>query len=167
MCKFCEEGDPVKTVYFSEEQLGDMQSVVRALFDDENDPKSWSYKRVLVRPDIHWIRVLGYILVPLALAAAVFLLLIWQGVGRTAALLCCAGGLALYVALTAKRALICAVKIYQRYAPDPVRNKCRFEPSCSQYMILSLEKYGVIRGARKGIARLRRCGAGDGGFDEP
>lgn len=166
MCSCCEEKDPVKTAYFSEEELSDIQSVMRALFDDENDPKSWSYKRVLVRPDIQWGRVLGYMIVPIALAA-VFLLLAGAGVDRTASLLCCVGGLVLYAAVTAKRALICAVKIYQRYAPDRVRNKCRFEPSCSQYMILSLEKYGAIRGAIKGIARLKRCGAGDGGFDEP
>ena len=45
--------------------------------------------------------------------------------------------------------------------------KCRFEPSCSQYMILSLQKYGLWKGLAKGIDRLKRCRAKDGGFDEP
>lgn len=167
MCKSREERDSFKTVYFSEEQLSDIQSIGDVLFDDKNDPKSWSYKRVLVRPNINWFRVLGYIIVPLVLMSVLFLLLTRQGVECTISLLCCVGVFVLYAVVTAKRALICAVRIYQRYAPDGVRNKCRFEPSCSQYMILSLEKYGVIRGTIKGVVRLKRCNIGDGGFDEP
>ena len=34
-------------------------------------------------------------------------------------------------------------------------------------MILSLEKYGLIRGLRKGVDRLRRCNVHGGGFDDP
>jgi len=34
---------------------------------------------------------------------------------------------------------------------------CPFQPSCSQYMIDSLEKYGAIRGLFKGIWRIFRC----------
>ena len=51
------------------------------------------------------------------------------------------------------------------------RMKCRFEPSCSQYMILAIEKYGVIKGVLNGIKRLSKCNnRGDGmrgGFDYP
>ena len=62
---------------------------------------------------------------------------------------------------------ICGVRIYQRFAPDSIRNKCRFEPSCSEYMILSIQKYGVIHGIRKGINRLKRCNIHNGGYDTP
>ncbi len=34
---------------------------------------------------------------------------------------------------------------------------CRFYPSCSNYAIGSLEKYGLIKGAIKSYSRLRRC----------
>ena len=73
----------------------------------------------------------------------------------------------IYVAVTAKRAVICGVRIYQRFAPDSVRNKCRFEPSCSDYMILAIEKYGLVKGLRRGIGRLKRCNVNGGGFDMP
>ena len=56
------------------------------------------------------------------------------------------------------RILIKAVLLYQRYASYSVRERCTFVPSCSDYFILSIKKYGAIKGALKGINRLRRCG---------
>lgn len=45
---------------------------------------------------------------------------------------------------------------------------CRFEPSCSRYMIGALEKYGLFRGFAKGVARLLRCHPWHpGGYDPP
>lgn len=73
----------------------------------------------------------------------------------------------IYISLFAKRALIWLVHVYQHYAPDDVRLRCVFEPSCSEYMILAIKKYGVIRGVFKGIGRLLRCHAPNGGKDEP
>ena len=59
------------------------------------------------------------------------------------------------------------VKIYRKFVPDGLRNKCRFECSCSEYMILAVQKYGAFRGIRKGIHRLKRCNIDHGGFDAP
>lgn len=73
----------------------------------------------------------------------------------------------IYFVIFIKRALIWLVHVYQHYAPDRVRLKCVFEPSCSEYMILSIEKYGVIRGVAKGCLRLLRCHPPNGGKDEP
>ncbi len=69
--------------------------------------------------------------------------------------------------LKLKNILIFAVHVYQCYAPDDIRLACRFTPSCSEYMILSLEKYGVWRGVYKGLQRLGRCHAPNGGEDYP
>lgn len=45
---------------------------------------------------------------------------------------------------------------------------CRFEPSCSQYMIEALRKYGPVRGLLRGIARVGRCHPWHpGGYDPP
>lgn len=35
--------------------------------------------------------------------------------------------------------------------------QCRFEPSCSQYMIDAVKKYGAVRGAWRGTKRICRC----------
>lgn len=34
---------------------------------------------------------------------------------------------------------------------------CRFEPTCSVYMMQAIEKYGVARGGWLGIKRLSHC----------
>ncbi len=34
---------------------------------------------------------------------------------------------------------------------------CKFYPTCSEYMISAIKKYGVIIGVNKGIKRISRC----------
>lgn len=79
----------------------------------------------------------------------------------------CLGWTAVYFALIAKRALIWTVHLYQNKASDETRLKCLFEPSCSEYMILAVNKYGLLRGLIKGIRRLLRCHPPNGGVDHP
>lgn len=66
-----------------------------------------------------------------------------------------------------KRAVIGAVLGYKAWAPLSVREQCRFEPTCSTYMILAIKKYGLVYGIIKGINRLRRCKPPNGGIDYP
>ncbi len=66
-----------------------------------------------------------------------------------------------------KKILILIAHLYQKTAPKRIRNSCRFEPSCSEYMILSLNKYGVWKGLSKGLGRLKRCKIPNGGIDYP
>jgi putative membrane protein insertion efficiency factor len=66
-----------------------------------------------------------------------------------------------------KSLILYLIKKYQKYAPARIRRSCRFEPSCSNYMILALDKYGVLLGLRKGIGRLGRCKPPYGGVDIP
>ena len=75
--------------------------------------------------------------------------------------------LALYVALTLKHFVIGCVLAYKSYAPMKLRDRCRFEPTCSTYMILAIEKYGLIEGFIKGVKRINRCHAPNGGVDYP
>lgn len=79
----------------------------------------------------------------------------------------CLGFSLIYFAAIAKRALIWYVHLYQNKASDETRLKCVFEPSCSEYMILAVNKYGFLRGVLKGIRRLLRCHPPNGGKDYP
>ncbi len=74
---------------------------------------------------------------------------------------------AIFFALIAKRALIWSVHLYQNKASDETRLRCVFEPSCSEYMLMAVDKYGLIRGVIKGIRRLHRCHPPNGGKDYP
>ena len=73
----------------------------------------------------------------------------------------------LFIVMQMKNALLLLIFLYQRFAPASVRKVCLFTPSCSEYMRLSVLKYGVWRGVWKGLRRLRRCHPPNGGIDEP
>lgn len=64
--------------------------------------------------------------------------------------------------------LIGLIRIYQ-WAISPLLGPvCRFEPSCSRYMVGSLRKYGLVRGVLRGVRRLLRCHPWNpGGYDPP
>jgi putative membrane protein insertion efficiency factor len=64
-------------------------------------------------------------------------------------------------------AVVALIRFYQRAAPAAVRGTCRFTPTCSEYTIRSIEKYGAFRGVGRGFRRLLRCHAPNGGVDEP
>ncbi len=69
--------------------------------------------------------------------------------------------------LLLERTVIGIVLLYKAFAPEKVRARCRFTPTCSTYMILAINKYGLIRGVIKGIRRLLRCKPPNGGVDYP
>jgi putative membrane protein insertion efficiency factor len=43
--------------------------------------------------------------------------------------------------------------------------RCRYTPSCSEYTIEAIKKYGPFKGAIKGIQRISRCCPPYGGHD--
>ena len=55
-----------------------------------------------------------------------------------------------------KMILIKIIKFYQTL-PIYTHSLCRFKPTCSEYMIESIEYYGVIKGLYLGIKRILRC----------
>jgi putative membrane protein insertion efficiency factor len=66
------------------------------------------------------------------------------------------------------RGVIALVRLYQLTLSPFVGRQCRFEPTCSNYMIQAVEKYGVLRGVPKGIWRIIRCNPlCRGGLDPP
>jgi putative membrane protein insertion efficiency factor len=64
--------------------------------------------------------------------------------------------------------LIAAARLYQWTLSPVVGRQCRFEPTCSEYFILAVRKYGTIRGTWRGVRRIGRCHPfHPGGFDPP
>ena len=66
-----------------------------------------------------------------------------------------------------KRSVIGLVLLYKVLAPESVRQRCLFTPTCSTYMIMAIYKYGLFIGVYKGIRRLLRCHPPNGGEDYP
>lgn len=67
-----------------------------------------------------------------------------------------------FLLLGLKYIIICLIQIYQRYAPEHIRRRCKLMPTCSEYCILALKKYGLLRGTRKSLVRLFRTCDGSG-----
>ena len=54
-------------------------------------------------------------------------------------------------------ALTRAIKGYQRFISPALPPACRFTPSCSQYALEAVTRYGVARGGWLAVRRLARC----------
>lgn len=133
----------------------------------QNDPTSASYARVSVRPRVRWLRASMLLLTSCLLSAAVGLLM-YVFTDRVVFAVCAAVGfLLIMTAIHAKPLLIFSITVYQRLAPLSVRERCRYEPSCSQYMMQAVGKYGFFKGLKKGLRRWRSCKPPNGGYDLP
>lgn len=63
-------------------------------------------------------------------------------------------------------ALIFLVRAYQVVLSPLFRGCCRFEPSCSAYMIEAIKVHGAAKGTLLGLWRLVRCRPfGPSGYD--
>jgi len=58
------------------------------------------------------------------------------------------------------------IRAYQVLVSPVIGPACRFAPSCSQYALEAVARYGVIKGSGLAVRRLLRCHPwGGGGFD--
>ena len=65
-----------------------------------------------------------------------------------------------------KRVVIKMIRMYQRYISPVKMTKCPYIPTCSNYGLQAVEKYGVIKGGLMAAWRVIRCNPfSRGGFD--
>ena len=65
-----------------------------------------------------------------------------------------------------KRALLALIRFYRREI-SPLRPPCcRYIPTCSQYALEAVEKYGALKGGYLALRRILRCNPfHKGGYD--
>ncbi|MGZ4777839.1 MAG: membrane protein insertion efficiency factor YidD [Thermoanaerobaculia bacterium] len=56
-----------------------------------------------------------------------------------------------------RRIVVALLQFYKRAISPILPPMCRFEPTCSVYMMEAVAKYGVMRGIWLGVRRLSRC----------
>lgn len=57
------------------------------------------------------------------------------------------------------------IKIYQKI-PGPFHGMCRFQPTCSEYAIIAISRYGFFKGWYLAIKRILKCNPfGGSGYD--
>jgi uncharacterized protein len=65
-----------------------------------------------------------------------------------------------------RRLIAVAIRAYQLTLSPLLGARCRFYPSCSQYTLEAVLRFGVLRGGWLGVRRLARCHPWHaGGFD--
>jgi putative membrane protein insertion efficiency factor len=63
--------------------------------------------------------------------------------------------------------LILIVRIYQWIISPLLPPVCRYEPTCSHYMIESIQIWGPLKGSYLGIKRIMRCHPWGGNGHDP
>lgn len=68
-----------------------------------------------------------------------------------------------------KKLFIGIIKIYKKTI-SPILSyfgiKCKYYPTCSEYTMQAIEKYGIIKGCFLGIKRILKCNPfSKGGYD--
>jgi hypothetical protein len=58
------------------------------------------------------------------------------------------------------------IKLYQNTVSKVLPSVCRFQPTCSQYAVEAINKYGFTRGSWMAAKRIMRCNPfTEGGYD--
>lgn len=56
-----------------------------------------------------------------------------------------------------KPLMLALIRFYQRHISPGLPPRCRFYPTCSQYAVEAIEKYGPVRGGWLALKRFLRC----------
>ena len=65
-----------------------------------------------------------------------------------------------------KRVVIFLIRLYQRFLSPLLMSNRRFQPTCSQYTVEAVDRYGALKGLWLGAKRIGRCHPfNPGGYD--
>ena len=65
-----------------------------------------------------------------------------------------------------KRVLLAIFRFYQRAISPLFPPRCRYIPTCSEYAVEAVEKYGALKGGWLALKRFLRCHPfHEGGYD--
>lgn len=124
-------------------------------------PKAVIRPKVSVKKDVLKLSISAIILLILSVVLCVSDLL-----STAVSLIFCIFIGIIWLIINSKKLIITMIIIYQKYAPEYVRNSCVFEPCCSEYMKKAITRYGTLKGTIKGVKRIMRCHYPNGGIDE-
>lgn len=52
---------------------------------------------------------------------------------------------------------VAMIRFYQRSISPLTPPSCRYQPTCSQYTLIAIKRYGFVRGCWMGLRRILRC----------
>jgi putative component of membrane protein insertase Oxa1/YidC/SpoIIIJ protein YidD len=122
---------------------------------------NYCINREIIRPKTNIITVIKYLIVlevtTLLIVLGTAKLLVFVGFDYNFTLLHFLTTVILII-LFLKRISILFIELYQHYASEEKRRKCTLRPSCSEYAILALKKYWILKALKLIYIRLfRKC----------
>lgn len=60
-------------------------------------------------------------------------------------------------ASTLQRVSLCLIKGYRKYTSPLLAPRCIYSPTCSEYALEAIERYGAARGMMLAVKRILRC----------
>ncbi|EGW39027.1 MULTISPECIES: membrane protein insertion efficiency factor YidD [unclassified Desulfosporosinus] len=66
-----------------------------------------------------------------------------------------------------KRLLVLLIGLYQKFISPLKGQTCRFYPTCSEYSVQALQKYGLVKGSWKSLVRILKCHPFHPGGNDP
>lgn len=65
-----------------------------------------------------------------------------------------------------KEALLALIRLYQKTRPKSTAGCCKYIPTCSEYGLVAIERFGALKGGLLTLWRILRCNPfSKGGFD--
>ncbi|MBQ3080657.1 MAG: membrane protein insertion efficiency factor YidD [Clostridia bacterium] len=65
-----------------------------------------------------------------------------------------------------KKIMLLPIRFYKREISPMLPPSCRFTPTCSEYAMQAIEKYGAVKGGWLALKRILRCNPfHKGGYD--
>mgnify|MGYP001177028100 FL=1 len=66
-----------------------------------------------------------------------------------------------------KKIIILIIKFYQKVFSPLLGPSCRFQPTCSNYAIMAIQKHGVLSGVLLASKRILKCNPWGGSGHDP
>ena len=66
-----------------------------------------------------------------------------------------------------KKAFIYLIRLYQKVLSPMLGAQCRYTPTCSQYAVEALQKYGALKGSWLAFKRILSCNPFGGHGHDP
>ena len=65
-----------------------------------------------------------------------------------------------------KEALLALIRLYQKTRPKSTAGCCKYIPTCSEYGLVAIERFGALKGGLLTVWRILRCNPfSKGGYD--
>ena len=65
-----------------------------------------------------------------------------------------------------RRVVVAPIRLYQAVVSPAIGQRCRYYPSCSEYAVQAISRFGILRGLVLAVWRLLRCNPfSNGGLD--